>query len=87
MIAYVINKTNLLYLLHHIYPQILFDGKTHTYHLRSTGLSTHIQEIIRKSDVTFDIELPMIAVVGSQSTGTIISHAGKSSLLEAIIGR
>ena len=29
-----------------------------------------IKEIVRKSDVSFDIELPMLAVVGSQSTGT-----------------
>ena len=32
-------------------------------------LISDIQEIIRKSDVNLEIALPMIAVVGSQSTG------------------
>ena len=34
-------------------------------------LISDIQEIIRKSDVSLEISLPMIAVVGSQSTGNI----------------
>ena len=33
------------------------------------------------------IDLPIIAVVGSQSTGILHIHSGKSSLLEAIIGK
>jgi hypothetical protein len=32
-------------------------------------LISDIQEIIRKSDVNLEINLPMITVVGSQSTG------------------
>ena len=35
-------------------------------------LISDIQEIIRKSDVNLEVSLPMIAVVGSQSTGTFI---------------
>lgn len=35
-------------------------------------LISDIQEIIRKSDVNLEISLPMIAVVGSQSTGSIL---------------
>ena len=32
-------------------------------------LISDIQDIIRKSDVSLEISLPMIAVIGSQSTG------------------
>lgn len=32
-------------------------------------LISDIQEIIRKSDINIEVSLPMIAVVGSQSTG------------------
>lgn len=32
-------------------------------------LISDLQEIIRKSDANLEISLPMIAVVGSQSTG------------------
>lgn len=34
-------------------------------------LISDLQDIIRKSDVNLEISLPMIAVVGSQSTGRI----------------
>lgn len=37
-------------------------------------LISEIQHIIRKSDVNLEISLPMIAVVGSQSTGTIFNE-------------
>ena len=35
-------------------------------------LISDIQDIIRKSDVSLEISLPMIAVVGSQSTGSTL---------------
>lgn len=37
-------------------------------------LISDIQDIIRKSDVSLEISLPMIAVVGSQSTGNYFHH-------------
>jgi hypothetical protein len=46
-------------------------------------LISDLQDIIRKSDVNLEISLPMIAVVGSQSTGkSFNNHRQKLSALK-----
>ena len=44
-------------------------GEAHTNHLGTSSKKTFIKEIVRKSDVNWEINLPVLAVVGSQSTG------------------
>ena len=48
-------------------------------------LISDIQEIIRKSDLNLEISLPIIAVVGSQSTGTFIFTQAKVPYQKALL--
>jgi hypothetical protein len=60
------------------------DGKVDPYHIRSPGITLFIQEIIRKSDVNWEINLPVIAVVGSQSTGMLYLMQERARFLRAL---
>lgn len=48
-------------------------------------LISDIQEIIRKSDINIEISLPIIAVVGSQSTGTYSSMQAKAHYCRVLL--